>query len=227
MTPTERAELSMLWQEISNRKSVEVLGDGAQMLRNSNPGDNLPQPGFVGAKYRSGSVLFIAMNPGGKGLSAETAQVHQVIEQLQCASAGSLLDAFEALNGVHRIVVPNWKIFVNFVRPILDCTGLTIDDIAYINLLKWRTRSGVKPREFQRLYESSWQAYTQRQVAKLIPGAVVAIGSDAGKAFAKLCPHHPYLSSIPRAIGNNVRPETTSAIALACSHIKNHLFHTM
>lgn len=155
----------------------------------------------------------------------EAAQVHQTIEQLQDAPVGSLLDTFEGLNTVHRVVVPTWKIFVNFVKPILDCTALTIDDIAYINLLKWRTRSGVKPREFRQLYERSWGAYTQRQVEALVPGAVVAIGSDAGRAFAELYPQHPYLSSIPRAIGNNVRSETISAIALTCSQIGQHLFH--
>ena len=75
--------------------------------------------------------------------------------------------------------------------------------MAYVNLLKWRTRASSG---LGRLYALSWNHHTREQVELLAPSRVIAIGSDAGHAFKRHYTGAAALDFIPRAIGNNVGP---------------------
>lgn len=108
-------------------------------------------------------------------------------------------------------IMPHWKIFKNFVDPVLHGAAVDFSEIVYINLLKWRTNSGDG---LNRLYQRSWSDHTRAQFDVLAPSRVVAIGSDAGRWFDRNQPSRlEYFAFIPRVIGNNIGKEGHGAIS--------------
>lgn len=103
-----------------------------------------------------------------------------------------------------------WKIHQNFVAPVLRAAGLDFSQVAYVNLLKWRTTvsSGLA-----RLYALSWDHHTRDQLELLAPSRVVAIGTDAGRAFQRHYTAPVDFDFIPRIRGNNIGPEGRAALA--------------
>ena len=89
---------------------------------------------------------------------------------------------FDELTQVLADIMPGWKIHQNFVAPVLQAAALDFHQVAYVNLLKWRTTASSG---LARLYEISWQHHTREQVELLAPSRVIAIGSDAGRAFQR------------------------------------------
>jgi len=123
---------------------------------------------------------------------------------------------------VSRLMNRNWadrlpqpaymgaKIQQNFVVPVLRAAALDFSQVAYVNLLKWRTpaSSGLA-----RLYALSWNHHTREQLELLAPSRVIAIGSDAGRVFQRHYTAPVYFDFISRAIGNNVGPAGRVALA--------------
>lgn len=58
-----------------------------------------------------------------------------------------------------------------------------------------------------------WDHHTRDQLELLAPSRVVAIGSDAGRAFQRHFTRAVDFDFIPRAIGNNVGPDGRAALA--------------
>jgi hypothetical protein len=85
----------------------------------------------------------------------------------------------QMLNGIR----PGWKIHQSFVNPVLHAAGLDFSQVAYVNLLKWRTTASIG---LARLYALSWDHHTREQLELLAPSRVIAIGSDAGRVPAPL-----------------------------------------
>ena len=53
----------MLWRRILAADPEVVFGTEARLM-NRNWADGLPQPGYMGAQYRPGGLVFVSMNPG-------------------------------------------------------------------------------------------------------------------------------------------------------------------
>lgn len=220
MNEAFKSELSQIWQQILLTNPKAIFGAEVTKLSNRHYADAIPQPGFVGSNYRRGGLLFVAMNPGGGAdeNDPDDHKIYSALQRLRNADAKVRNEAFDEANVVHRLIVPEWKIWANFVSPILRCTGITMQEVAYINLLKWRTQ---KSSGLERLYGLSWEAHTCRQVEALAPGAVVAIGSDAGRVFDSRYKGNIYIGTIPRAVGNNLRQESHDAIKQVCVQLKD------
>ena len=110
-------------------------------------------------------------------------------------------------------IMPTWTIAQRFVFPILDRTGILFSEIAYFNLLKWRTSESNR---LGKLYDLSWQDHTAEQVELLKPSLVIAIGMDAGKAFRAKYAELEHFDVIPRVIGNNIVPPGRRSTGFAC-----------
>jgi hypothetical protein len=213
MEPALRESAARLWRRILNADPAALFGREAVRLLNRNGRDRLPQPGYVGAGYQAGGLVFVSMNPGAgpqNGLSAEDLRQYRALETLRDATDGAASAAFDALTGVLAEVMVTWNIHRNFVVPVLKAAHTDFRQVAYLNLLKWRT---AKSSGLHRLYQLGWDDHTCAQFELLAPGRVIAIGSDAGRAFARLHRAPVPLDSIPRAIGNNVGPEGRAALA--------------
>jgi hypothetical protein len=167
----------------------------------------------MGLRYRPGGLLFVSMNPGAgtkDGLSADDQRQYAALQRLRDADEAAALAEFDELTQVLADIMPGWKIHQNFVAPVLRAAGLDFSDVAYVNLLKWRTTASSG---LARLYALSWDHHTRDQLELLAPNRVIAIGSDAGRAFQRHYAGAVDFDFIPRIIGNNVGPAGRAALA--------------
>jgi hypothetical protein len=152
------------------------------------------------------------MNPGGgrdNGLGANDLALYEVLQKLRNSNDADASSAFQELTALLEHIMPFGRIFRNFVGPVLEYAQLDFTGVAYLNLLKWRTKksSGIR-----RLYDLSWQHHTGEQFSLVDPSVVIAIGSSAGKALSRLAPKNVHLETIPRVIGSNIGAEGRLAL---------------
>ena len=208
-----REKAALLWRGILRTDPDAIFGKEASRLMKRNWADRLAQPGYMGQGYRPGGLVFVSMNPGAgpqDGLSTDDQRQYAALQRLRDADEGAALAAFDELTQALADIMPGWKIHQNFVAPVLCAAGLDFPQVACLNLLKWRTTASSG---LARLYALSWDHHTREQLELLAPSRVVAIGSDAGRAFQR---HHTGavdFDFIPRAIGNNVGPAGRAALA--------------
>ncbi len=63
------------------------------------------------------------------------------LQRLRDADEAAALAVFDELTQVLADIMPGWKIHQNFVAPVLRAAGLDFSQVAYVNLLKWRTKA--------------------------------------------------------------------------------------
>lgn len=143
-------------------------------------------------------------------LGAEDVRQYRALERLRDADDEAASTAFDDLTAILAEIMPGWKIYRNFVKPVLDAARLDFTQVAYLNLLKWRTASS---NSLTRLYACSWDHHTGEQIQLLAPSHVIAIGSDAARAFQRRFVGAVHFDVIPRVIGNNVGPAGRAALA--------------
>lgn len=208
-----RTNAALLWRRILTADPDAIFGAEASRLMNRNWADPLPQPGYMGQRYLPGGLVFVSMNPGAgpqDGLSVDDQRQYSALQRLRDADEAAALAAFDELTQVLAGIMPGWKIHQNFVAPVLRAAGLDFSQVAYVNLLKWRTTASSG---LARLYALSWDHHTREQLDLLAPSRVIAIGSDAGRAFQRHSTACVDFDFIPRAIGNNVGPAGRVALA--------------
>jgi hypothetical protein len=94
-----RSKVALLWRRILTADPDAIFGPGASRLLNRNWADRLPQPGYVGARYRPGGLVFVSMNPGGgpkQGLGADDQRQNGALQCLRdadesAAASGSMI----------------------------------------------------------------------------------------------------------------------------------------
>ncbi len=143
-------------------------------------------------------------------MSAEDQRQYEALQHLRDADEFGVRAAFDELTRVLAEIMPVWRIYQNFVDPVLHALGLDFSEVAYVNLLKWRTKTSSG---LARLYALSWNHHTRDQIELLAPRHIIAIGSDAGRAFRLHYTKPVDFDFIPRAIGNNVGPAGRAALA--------------
>lgn len=202
-----------LWQRILRTDRQKLFGADAARLLDRHEGDKLAQPGYVGPSYQPGGLVLVGMNPGGgpqDGLGPADRDMYSASQAVREASPDELVPAFRLLTARLAEVMPTWKLHRNVVALVLAGTGRTMDDIAYVNLLKWRTDSSSG---LSRLYKLSWADHTREQIELLAPGHVVGVGVDAGHSFARLYIGDALVGIVPRVIGDNIGQPGRDAIA--------------
>ena len=196
--------LALHWHETLRLDPEAIFGAEAKRLLNRNWGDRIPQPGYVGFNYRPGGLVFVSMNPGGgplEGLGEEDLSMYEALKRLRDCNTGQVTKSFAALSHLLHSVMQTWKIHKVFVAPVLESSRNDFSNVAYLNLLKWRTK---KSSNLRNLYKLSWNNHTKKQVELLQPSDVVAIGADAGREFRRYYTNDIQFQSIPRVIGNNI-----------------------
>lgn len=207
-----RRTLALMWQNILKTDPKKLYGDQYDRLLNRNWGDRIPQPGYVGHSYAKGGIVFVGMNPGGgpkEGLGDRDKTLYKGLEGLRDADNRTRVKAFEEVNSLLESMIPTYKYARSYVMPVLQGAGLQMADVAYLNLLKWRTRGGVS---LNKLYDISWCDHTSEQIGTLAPRMVVAVGVDAGKALSRHQMDAVCIETIPRVIGNNIDDRGKKAI---------------
>ena len=132
----------MLWQKIANNSPPPLLAASGLLHDRAHGYDCLPQPGFVGHRYRQGGLVIFGLNPaaGGDGLSRDDITQYELLNNLRKASGNEVVEAFKALMNHFTQFMPNWKIIENNgLNSIFREHQISFSDVAYLNLCKWRT----------------------------------------------------------------------------------------
>ena len=173
---TFEIDAALLWQQILCLDRAKLFaGFESAAIDRPHGFDRLPQPGFVGNRYRlDDGIVLVGKNPanGGDGMSPGDIRQYQLLKALCDATADNVYPAFRHLMAaLGTTVMPCWPIVQVVVTPLLNGLRLSLDDVAYINLCKFRT-SDMPPRG---LLKRSWPV-TLQQIELLRPSAIVALG---------------------------------------------------
>lgn len=215
MTLTMRHQISELWCRIVRMAPDEIFGPLSRLLLHRHAGDLLAQPGFVGPQFELGNLVLLGMNPGAgdnKGLSSLDQHRYRILKRLRDASSpAEELSAFDDLVEDYLNAFPHREFYTNYIDPILSGSGITIEEVAVLNLLKWRTEEKIDNDLLKELYERSWKHHTRPQIDLLRPGMVVVLGSDAASNFRRLYLRE-FCYEVPRVIGNNIDDRGRAAV---------------
>jgi hypothetical protein len=170
--------VALLWQKILRSDHAEAFaGTVGSAIDRSHGHDRLPQPGFVGSRYQPRGIMILGQNPGndaiGKGGSAADLHQYDILGRLRDAvdTEAATAASKELMAALGSAVMPTWLIVQNVVWPLLTALDLALDDIAYTNLVKFRTFDSSFA---SRIYDWSWPA-TSKQICLLEPSVIIAL----------------------------------------------------
>jgi len=186
-----RSKLAVLWRECIRKTSGEVFDKNqGKRIQFRHKFDEIPQPGFVGFNYRRGGILFVGINPGSAKPSLGL-DYDNLILYGQLAGLGMVMEEdieniekrFDALNGFLLGFRVEHGFFKQLLGAFLTPLDITLNDVAYINLLKWRTE---ETRNLDEYFDISWEKHcTREQIRILAPGHIIALGETTGKWLKK------------------------------------------
>jgi hypothetical protein len=204
------AQVALLWQEILRSDHPDMFANAQNdAIDRAHGHDRLPQPGFVGRRYQPGGILLIAQNPGndpfGKGEGTLDLTQYTPLRRLRDAkNRRETIHASQHLMATLESIMKKWNIIRVVARPLLHALDLDLDDVAYLNLVKFRTRNSNIG---SNLYDKSWPS-TSQQITLLDPFDIIALGAKTHKQFTRRytgnATTHP---RIPRGRGDTYLPE--------------------
>ena len=139
-----------------------------------NDPSNLPQPGYIGSRYRNTRVLLVGQNPG--VYSDRTAADNKEHADAQIVVRDNTdVRSMAKLKNILDRTMPTWSVSENYF-PLAEC-GLQLDDVAYVNLVRCRTRGNAMPG--QAITQACINNHFIRWLDWLKPRVVVCIGKWA------------------------------------------------
>jgi hypothetical protein len=115
-------------------------------------------------------------------MSPSDAQQFELITRFKSAlepERGKCFD--ELMSQLCTSVMPRWMITKKVVEPVLDALALRLDQVAYLNLVKFHT-TGTNLHKG--LFDNSWSE-TDGQIALLGPTVIVVLGLSTASAFRR------------------------------------------
>jgi hypothetical protein len=141
-------------------------------------------PGWVGANWRAGGTVLMAINPGGGGdaykRNPTDDQLYGCISTFREASPDLRAQAFARMSETW-IALQRTHNIRRVVDPLLAAVRSTHLEAAFLNVLPFRTR-GDRPARSGEL-RRAWDLATSGQLAALAPKRVVALGRKAYDAL--------------------------------------------
>jgi uracil-DNA glycosylase len=157
--------------------------------------ENVPQPGWVGSNYNHARVLLVGQNPGTPKSLADADRPYT--NALRALKDNPTEENHQALVTVLQKFVPQWPVHGNYF-PLVEC-GLTLQDIAYCNVVRCRTQNDRPPNKA--LAQTCIAQHFSRWLALLSPRVVVFVGKwAADHAVSEV-----QSASIPSAFMNRQR----------------------
>ena len=152
--------------------------------------ENVPQPGYIGARYTRTRLLLVGQNPAVPP-SHLVAMDKNYTAKLRAVRAAPTEHHYLALQSVLDDFIPNWPVHGEYF-PLAEC-GLELADIAYCNLVRCRTvtvRGKSPPAPHDDRAKMCREQHFRRWLDLLKPNAVVFIGkwaSDPERGGGKEC----------------------------------------
>lgn len=142
-------------------------------------------PGWVGRNWHLGGTMLMAINPGGGGdnyrLNPSDEHLYALIRHFKAASINNQEDALMELSDASARFQKTHNIY-RIIAPILSALNCSSEDIAFLNVLPFRTRDNA-PAGSGTL-RRAWDVATCHQVEALKPKRIIALGRKAFDALA-------------------------------------------
>jgi uracil-DNA glycosylase len=135
---------------------------------------NLPQPGYVGTKYTTGGVLLVGQNPGVSNENYKE-QDQRYAEALATLADRPSHTSMMRLQDILTEIIPTWPVQNNYF-PLQEC-NLTLDEIAYCNVVRCRTKGNAAPSK--QMTATCISRHFENWLDLLQPGVVICIGKWA------------------------------------------------
>jgi hypothetical protein len=165
---------------------------------------NVMFQGFVGRRYAPGGTVLMAINPGGGGdayarRTAEDEVFFPLLEALRGANPDDSLHQLDALSAAFPAIVRGWNLW-RILGPTIDAAGSSLDEIAYLNCVPYRTRGDRMPRVSAQ--RAAWELTTQPILESLQPRLILALGKKAGGVLLRFYSGSADRFCIPRTVGD-------------------------
>ena len=145
---------------------------------------NLPQPGYIGSNYESTRVLLVGENPA---ISDDAVEDRTFAKALAAVRDTPSRRTMSELKQIQDKTMPYWDIVRDYFP--LDESGLQLDDIAYINVVRCRMRkrpNGDYFRPSTKIKNACVKNHFVGWLDWLRPRVVVCIGKWAHDNIAEL-----------------------------------------
>ena len=210
---------------VSRLHRADLFDSDSLMPISATEDANTPAAGWVGSHW-SGGTLLVGINPGGGGddyrRNPTDAELYKLLRAL--AAAGDENEAEQALARVsvtwqrlqrtHNI----WRI----IEPILNATGEQLNDIAFLNILPFRTRMDRSAPVA--VLRRAWSQASGRQLVALRPRRVIALGKKAWNALSRFpLAQGVDLILFKRGIGDSYIPVESQAVLRSLAHERDAL----
>ena len=165
----------------------------------------VPFLGFTGQRYVKGSVVLLAINPGGGGDTYQTrttqdAQLLPLIEAFRRSTTSETAARFDAMSKNYALQVRSWNLW-RILGPVLEACGKELEEVAYLNCFPYRTAGDRRPKS--QALRASWAKIVEPLLSELRPGKVVALGKKAGSVAETYHRGSYALHVVPRTIGDS------------------------
>ena len=150
----------------------------------------MPQPGYIGVGYQRTKLLLVGQNPAVPPAILQQKD-REYTASLRALRAVPTSKNYDELRVILSGFIPNWPVHGQYF-PLEECR-LSLDEIAYFNLVRCRTQGNAPPHaavatNCQSMFFGSW-------LEMLSPRGVVFIGSWAskwggGRLFGQWYPPH-------------------------------------
>lgn len=152
------------------------------LLRDSE--ENIPQPGFVGKDFEAKRVLLVGQNPAITKSDWALSADRPYTAALRKLRDSPTEDSLRSLLSTARDFMPSWRVHQDYF-PLLEC-GLTLDQLAYTNVVRCRT-ARLNPKKLKledtppnrRVAEQCTGLHFTRWVDALNPRVIIFIGKYA------------------------------------------------
>ena len=192
MTFSSRMQVARLWCQCARLTRTDIFGP-EDLLRPTyaTPGNlerqiDIAAVGMVGADYKPGGLAFLSINPAGGSERSRTDplsdRMYHAFEGLRHTTAGAEATAFDQANTAVIASMPNWGSMGRYLEKIRDAMKWNYDDIAYLYVVPFRTRSdrgsamANNPRG-RGYIEHGYRKHLKAQLALLSPGTDYRDGS--------------------------------------------------
>ncbi len=146
----------------------------SRLLRDAR--ENLPQPGFVGQRYRFTRLVLIGQKPGIRRHQTE-ARDKRYFAELRRLRDNPNGASFRALSSILREVMKLWPVYTRHFP--LRKLGLELDQVAYFNVVCCRTTENTLPGRDS--VSHCIDAHLKRWLELLEPRVVIFLGTWAFK----------------------------------------------
>jgi hypothetical protein len=160
--------------------------------------------GYVGKNYERGKgIMLLGINPGGGGVkfaSGRSAEDKLFYPNLYEFKATGSLESLAQINKAYTQVLPLWNLW-RILGPTIEAAGRTFDEIAYMNVVPYRTRDDKTPPVATQ--RQSWTHIVEPTLELLQPNAMVSLGMKAGKVVQRFHTGDQRHYCVQRTIGDS------------------------